>query len=195
MSMSFISFTCIIYIIVTNVKHILKNFSFVEVKPHKLFQPSQTRWLSLYACVKRVLGQWNALKLYFQGEHLIDNHAKNIHIKLINPIYHFYLNFLEFVLPIFTNLNLEFQSQKPKIHQIYNKMSAVYRTLLDCYIKPDYLKKHDICEIQYRNSIHYLPNDQIYLGGKCMTDLSNNIIKNNEKDGLISFINDFRLTP
>ncbi|XP_025203832.1 zinc finger protein 862-like [Melanaphis sacchari] len=43
--------------------------SFVEVKPHKLLQPSQTRWLSLYVCVKRVLEQWNALKLYFQGAH------------------------------------------------------------------------------------------------------------------------------
>lgn len=142
--------------------------------------------MSLYACVKRVLEQWDTLKLYFQGEYLIDNHAKNIHIKLINPIYNFYLKFLEFVLPIFTNLNLEFQSQKPKIHQIYNKMSAAYRTLLDCYIKPDYLKKHDISEIQYRNPIHYLPNDQIYLGGKYMTDLSNNIIKNNEKDVCIN---------
>lgn len=117
---------------------------------------------------------------------MIDNDAKNIHIKLINPIYNFYLKFFEFVLPIFTNLNLEFQSQKPKIHQIYNKMSAAYRTLLDCYIKPDYLKKYDISEIHYRNPIHYLPNDQIYLGGKCMTDLSNNIIKNNEKDVCIN---------
>lgn len=48
------------------------------------------------------------------------------------------------------------------------------------------MKKHDISEIQYRNPIHYLPNEQIYLGGKCVTDLSNNIIKNNEKDVCIN---------
>ncbi|XP_008186645.1 E3 SUMO-protein ligase KIAA1586-like [Acyrthosiphon pisum] len=36
---------------------------FVELKPHKLLQPSQTRWLSLHLCVKRVLEQYSALKL------------------------------------------------------------------------------------------------------------------------------------
>lgn len=34
--------------------------SFVESKPHKLLQPSQTRWLSLHSCAKRVLEQFNA---------------------------------------------------------------------------------------------------------------------------------------
>lgn len=87
---------------------------FVEIKPHKLLQPCQTRWLSLLVCVKRVLEQYNVLKLYFQGEHLIDNHAKNIHNKLIDPMYNLYLKFLEFVLPIFINLNLEFQSKNQK---------------------------------------------------------------------------------
>jgi len=46
----------------------LKEFQvFVELKPHKLLQPSQTRWLSLHLCVKRILEQYSALKLYFQG--------------------------------------------------------------------------------------------------------------------------------
>lgn len=129
---------------------------FIEVKPHKLLQPSQTRWLALLACVKRVIEQFNSLKLYFQGEHFIDNHAKNIYKKLCDPTYILYLKFLEFVLPIFTNLNLEFQSQKPKIHNIYTKMSAAYKTLLDCYIKPDYLKVTDISQIQYRNPNNFL---------------------------------------
>ncbi|XP_039278769.1 uncharacterized protein LOC120350252 [Nilaparvata lugens] len=34
---------------------------FVEMKPHKLLRPCQTRWLSLLACVERVLEQYPAL--------------------------------------------------------------------------------------------------------------------------------------
>lgn len=37
----------------------LKEFQvFVELKPHKLLQPSQTRLLSLHLCVKRILEQY-----------------------------------------------------------------------------------------------------------------------------------------
>ena len=38
---------------------------FVEAEPLKLLGISQTWWLSLESCVKRVLEQWNALRLYF----------------------------------------------------------------------------------------------------------------------------------
>ncbi|CAH0562815.1 unnamed protein product [Brassicogethes aeneus] len=55
----------------------LKDFrdfqDFVEVKPHKLLKLSQTRWLYLQAVVNRVLEQWPALQLYFQGAVLQDN--------------------------------------------------------------------------------------------------------------------------
>lgn len=40
---------------------------FCENKPHKLLQPCQTRWLSLHSCIRRVLEQYNALKLYFHN--------------------------------------------------------------------------------------------------------------------------------
>jgi len=56
---------------------------FVDAKPHKLLQASQTRWLSLHSCVKRILKQYKALKLYFKGEHLINNKAGNIHSVLL----------------------------------------------------------------------------------------------------------------
>lgn len=91
---------------------------FVNTKPHKLLQTSQTRWLSLHACVKRINEQYAALKLYFQSEFLLDNKAFS---KLQNPIYSLYLNFLDFVLPIFTKLNIEFQSERPKIMKYTQK--------------------------------------------------------------------------
>lgn len=33
---------------------------FLDIKPHKLLQPSQTRWLSLISVVKRVLEEYEA---------------------------------------------------------------------------------------------------------------------------------------
>ncbi|CAB3978632.1 E3 SUMO- ligase KIAA1586-like [Paramuricea clavata] len=38
---------------------------FVKAEPHKLLGIGQTRWLSLEACVRRVLEQWDALRLFF----------------------------------------------------------------------------------------------------------------------------------
>ena len=33
--------------------------AFYEEDPHSLLHPSQTRWLSLYAAVKRIIEQWD----------------------------------------------------------------------------------------------------------------------------------------
>jgi len=38
---------------------------FTETEPHKLLQPSQTRWLSLHSSVSRVIEQWDTLLRYF----------------------------------------------------------------------------------------------------------------------------------
>lgn len=110
---------------------------FLDMKPYKLLQPSQTLWLALHACVKRMVVLYKSIKLYFQAEHLLDNKATTIHQKLSNPINELYLHFLNFILPILTNLNIEFQSQKPKIHCIYSNMERTYKTILECYMKYD----------------------------------------------------------
>lgn len=150
-----------------------KNFqSFVESKPHKLLQPSQTRWLSLHSCVKRVLEQFNALKLYFQGELLIDQKANQIFEKISNPCTELYLQFLDFVLPILTTLNILFQSQSPQIHLAYDRMAASYKSILECYLKPEYIQNVDISLVQYRNPSHFLTHNEIYLGGSCTLALS-----------------------
>ena len=38
---------------------------FVEVEPHRLLHPSQTRWLSLHQCVSRMVEQWAAVRSFF----------------------------------------------------------------------------------------------------------------------------------
>lgn len=67
------------------------------------------RWLLLHSCIKRILEQLNALKLFFQGEYLLDKNTKEIfdgiHIQY-NLCMHFelYLNCLDYVLPFLTSL-------------------------------------------------------------------------------------------
>jgi len=163
--------------------------SFTETKPHKLLKPCQTRWLSLHSTIKRILEQISPLKLYFQAEYLIDQKAKIIFEGLKNPHFELYLNFLDYFLPILNSLNLSFKSEKPQIHLLYSKMSMAYKTILECYTKPEYLNNTDIEKIQYRNPTYYLKTENIYLGGKCMAYLSNSNdckLSNNEKNDFIN---------
>jgi len=66
-----------------------------------------------------------------------------------------------------TNLNLVLQSQSPKIHTVYSKVSTTYKAILDCYLKPEYIQSTDVSKIQYRNPLHFLPLEEIYLGNVC----------------------------
>ncbi|XP_050500500.1 uncharacterized protein LOC126880585 [Diabrotica virgifera virgifera] len=90
---------------------------FVEVKPHKILHPSQTRWLSLVQVVKRFYEQYNALFAYFKNEYLNNKNkdVESIYNQLNNKTTKLYLEFLNYALPFFTDLNKEFQSECPKI--------------------------------------------------------------------------------
>ncbi|XP_046980473.1 uncharacterized protein LOC124545569 [Schistocerca americana] len=49
----------------------LKEFQvFLNLEPHKLLHPSQTRWLSMIAVVRTVLENWDALMLFFNQKWL-----------------------------------------------------------------------------------------------------------------------------
>ena len=45
--------------------------AFVEAKPHKLLKACQTRWLSLEACVNRLIEQYQALLSYFRSSAVV----------------------------------------------------------------------------------------------------------------------------
>jgi len=87
----------------------LKEFqSFLNLEPHKILHPSQTRWLSLAAVVDRILEQWDSLKLYFTDTYLSQR------LLVTEQIYHGlndmfmklgYL-FLSWALPLFTRYML-----------------------------------------------------------------------------------------
>jgi hypothetical protein len=159
---------------------------FLNLKPHKMLHPSQTRWLSLNLAVNRILEQFEALKLYFSAEINVSKApgAEEIYQLLINPVNKLYLQFLEYVLPTFNSANLEFQSEIPKIQYLYSKMSGAYKLLLSYYIKPDYLKNTDVTKLQYRNPSNFLPLENIYLGPKVAIELNNKVLSNAQQHEL-----------
>ncbi|KAI4469528.1 hat family dimerization domaincontaining protein-related [Holotrichia oblita] len=58
------------------------------------------------------------------------------------------------------------QAENIKIHTLYKKIENILRTLLDCYIKKEYLDKTPIGEIQYRDPKNFVPIEDIYLGAQ-----------------------------
>nr|XP_027217073.1 uncharacterized protein LOC113809631 [Penaeus vannamei] len=99
--------------------HIFKEFQdFCNVKPHKL-HVCQTRWLSYHAAVKRLLEQWEPLKLYYFN--IIAEERLHATISILDtmnePSTKLYYTFRNLILPKFNQLNL-LQKQGPTI-QMY----------------------------------------------------------------------------
>ncbi|KAJ8914868.1 hypothetical protein NQ315_014881 [Exocentrus adspersus] len=163
---------------------------FVELKPHKLLRLSQTRWLSLEAVVKRVLEQWQGLKLFFISEVSEEKdfaRPNSILEKLNNYEYELYLNFIAHVLPMVNKLNIEFQSETPKIHLLFERITSLYKTILKYYLKRQYVDNiNNILKLNPLNAYEYLPNDNIYLGIKVELLIKKYNLK---QENLIQFYN------
>lgn len=127
--------------------------TFCNVKMHRLLHPSQTRWLSVHAAVKRVLEQYSALRLFFidatQNNDLLA--AENILQKMNDPVTRLFLQFLDFALQLFNNLNREMQAEQPRIHVLYAEITKTVRTLFDCFLKREYILSTSIENIDFEN--------------------------------------------
>ncbi|KAJ2954866.1 hypothetical protein O0L34_g3184 [Tuta absoluta] len=153
-----------------------RNFqSFVDVEPHKILKPSQTRWLSLLAVVERILEQWEALHLFFidfttnrthKAKAEVRNRAIFILEKLSNPFYKLYFGFLEWSLPIFIKFNLEFQSEKVVVHNLHEKIRELYQEILLRYLRRDYVMRPNLSEIDPASQQHQLHDAALYFGVK-----------------------------
>jgi hypothetical protein len=83
------------------------------------------------AVVNRVLESWDAIKLYFTGAVLQDNLRNTQHIleAFNTPVVKLYLLFLSYILDIVNRINIEFQSEQPKILQLLTRIKELYRTI------------------------------------------------------------------
>lgn len=146
---------------------------FCNVKVHKMLHPSQTRWLSVNTAVKRVLEQFLALKLFFTDQ-VANNDlliSDNILRRLKDPTTILFLQFLDFVLPFFTELNREMQAEHPKIHLVYSNICRTLRTLFDCFLKRDYIVITEIENVDFKDPTNFLDINEVYCGAKATSSL------------------------
>lgn len=77
-----------------------------------------------------------------------------------------YLECLNTVLPYVIDVNLEFQSEKPKIHLLYSRVSTLFKTIAECYLKPEYVKNTPLDQIEFKNPRHFVTLNNVYMGPK-----------------------------
>jgi hypothetical protein len=78
------------------------------------------------------------------------------------------------------------QSEAIKIHTLYTNIQVILRSLLDCFLKRDYLEKTPLEKIQYRNPYNCLPIKNLYLGANVTASISNNTSSLNPEE-LLTF--------
>ncbi|CAI6343595.1 unnamed protein product [Macrosiphum euphorbiae] len=116
---------------------------FLNLDVHRILHPSQTRWLSLFSVVERLLEQWDALQLFFSEKWLSEKllSAESIFNQLNDPFTKGFFYFLEWILPKFTMLNQYFQTDQIVLNTLHEKMEISYKDLLMVYMKRDYVLK------------------------------------------------------
>ncbi|KAH1008174.1 hypothetical protein HUJ05_008755 [Dendroctonus ponderosae] len=137
------------------IKEALTEFQqFVNIKPSVMLHPSQTRWLSL--------------QLDFTNYQLEDKlrSAQNILDALNTPVFQVYLLFFSYILDIINKINLEFQSEEPKIHKLLPNNNSKKFFIMQK------LNAVDISQILPTNPANFLPEKELYLGAKAEKMLS-----------------------
>ncbi|KAJ8946591.1 hypothetical protein NQ314_008846 [Rhamnusium bicolor] len=94
--------------------------NFFNVDIHKILSPAITRWLSIKACVDRVLKQYEPLKHYLMESVLEDpSHTTYTMLQtMTNQFTIIYLEFLLYTLGLMTAFNMLFQSEKPLLYRV-----------------------------------------------------------------------------
>nr|XP_008192464.1 PREDICTED: uncharacterized protein LOC103312773 [Tribolium castaneum] len=129
---------------------ILEEFQdFMKAEKLKFLKPSQTRWLALSHCIERFLLMWDVLSELFKMAAFEDQNgvASLIHNDLCSPVVKAYLYFLKYVLPIFNEFNMFFQSKKSLLHLLYSECLRFLKFLGANFLKPEFLDETQIVNI------------------------------------------------
>ena len=141
---------------------------FTDTPQHRILRFYDIRWLSLGACVGRILEQWSALTLFFKGQCLIDRiqASEKIAVELGCIFNKFYFIFLDYILYVTNKLNTIFQSQSPKIHQVYTDCLSVYKAVVSCFFKREVIRRSDseLLSLDPGNLAFHVELHQVYFG-------------------------------
>jgi hypothetical protein len=139
---------------------------FYDAEPRKLLSPGQTRWLSLEACVNRILEQYLALEHYFvlvaneDPTHSNDRILKSLQNKFTLA----YLEFLSHQLQRFNAFNRLFQSERPLLHNLREEVEGLIKSIASDFMSIAYVKQAKPKEIDPTRAGHHIPLHQVYVG-------------------------------
>lgn len=145
----------------------LKKFqAFYELKPHKILRASQTRWLSLQACVRRILEQWDALTHYWRLLSFEDATHANRHTlqSLENPLLKCQMHFVNYSLGLFNDFNCMFQADYPQFCELKAQTEQLIRTLALNFMSRNYVKRTPSSQINPHLNAEHLALKKVYLG-------------------------------
>lgn len=151
--------------------------NFVEIEPHKILAPGQTRWLSLQACVRRLIEQWNALDLCFAELAFSDPTQVNDMIvsALKSKCTLAYLEFLDYNLGKFNGFNTHFQTEAPNFSTLKTETCMLIRSFCSDFMDVSFVKKADISHLNPDHLIFlttFVPVENGYLGVRATTTLN-----------------------
>lgn len=98
---------------------VLKNQNLLNIPEHKIIQLFNIRWLSLASVVARLLEEYDAHERKKKLKKEVEAEAEEIFRCLENCFTIVYLHFLNFVMPLVTKRNKEFQSEKRRIQELH----------------------------------------------------------------------------
>lgn len=150
------------------------------LKTYKILKYCSTRWLSLLEAVNRLLMQWDAIVDFFTSDSEFKENAKFRKIKkiVISPDTKLYLLFLAAVLPVFTSLNVNLQSDAPLIHFVKRHLHSFLMDLLVRFIQPSAISNFssEITKIDFEKSNHQKLDEDLVIGSQAKAYLRDNTI-------------------
>ena len=129
---------------------------------------SGSRWLSLEACVNRLVEQYDALLSYFRSTDDKQAVVKRVKNVLEKPLTKAYLLFLSVSLPIINNFNKSMQQQSP-VHMLHQELEGLIRKLMLRFMQVRCVTDTaDVTAIDIDDTEKYLPLEEIFIGSHTM---------------------------
>ncbi|CAN8019325.1 unnamed protein product [Ixodes persulcatus] len=139
-------------------------------EPLKLVQLSGTRWLSISSCCKRILEQWEELKLLFAlcKEKYRCYDAEILSEVYRDPVNKLYLEFLNPLLQEFSRINKLFQLETGNLLNLVDCLQNFFRSMICRVINPSYIPAagEGLLEVNLEDSATHLPLSALDFGVK-----------------------------
>ncbi|EZA58879.1 General transcription factor II-I repeat domain-containing protein, partial [Ooceraea biroi] len=144
----------------------------------KILKLSDTRWISHYICVERLLESWHTIQYFLQEMIASDKTKSAEHLlsMMENAEMKAYFLFVKHILYLFNEFSVFFQSTETRIHFLQIKSVNFLFQVCQNFIKKDYLK--DIAtNINFAQKKIQKDTNEIFLGSECEEYLNNLMIE------------------